>query len=196
MTQTLTETPTQDGSAEAGALALSIQQLHARVLGATRAKPLRSLMLVGAAPGVGTSYVLAQWLPALVQTFGQVVVVELRPGLPAEPAPPAGAGGPLRHVRLTPEAVLAAPAGSRLPAGIHDGKALLVWDLPSPTVSSAALVLGAEADAVVLVAREMKTRRPVARHVADRLRDSGAHLIGVVLNRSINFIPPWIYRLL
>jgi Mrp family chromosome partitioning ATPase len=49
-------------------------------------------------------------------------------------------------------------------------------------------------DGVVLVAHANKTRRQVARYVSQRLQESGGEVLGLVLNRTLNFIPEWLYR--
>jgi Mrp family chromosome partitioning ATPase len=71
-----------------------------------------------------------------------------------------------------------------------------VWDVPPLTTAPVALVLAREVDAIVLLTQAHRTRRQVALHTAQRLQESGGRLLGVVLNRSLNFIPAWIYRLL
>lgn len=51
-------------------------------------------------------------------------------------------------------------------------------------------------DACVLVAEAGRTRPPVARSVAEAVRDSGSELLGTVLNKRRFAIPERIYRLL
>src|SRR5690606_10580155 len=72
--------------------------------------------------------------------------------------------------------------------------ALVLWDMPPPTLSPVAMVAAKCMSGVVLVAQANRTRRQVAQYAARRLQESGGELLGVVLNRSLNFIPEWLYR--
>lgn len=211
------------------ALQLPLQTLVAKLLGLSQMHPLRHLMLVGAAPGVGTSFVAGHLAAQLVGGFGAVRWVELRAADPTpagqRPRPlafhPRGpeAGALLHRVvpaaeclRLATRATgplaahgrgAQAPAAQETPpAGLAEALAaqqgldaqLVVWDLPPLTRSPAALLLAPAVDGIVLVAAAHQTRRHAAQHSAERLRDSGGRLLGVVLNRAPSFIPDWLYR--
>jgi len=68
----------------------------------------------------------------------------------------------------------------------------------APAVSrlSAASILGAQVDGVILVVEANVTRRHVARSAATSLRASGARVLGTVLKNRTFPIPDAIYRLL
>ena len=60
---------------------------------------------------------------------------------------------------------------------------VIVMDSPPVLIGADAAVLGQIADGVLLVVNAGKTRREMAREAVERLRQVGANVIGVVLNR-------------
>ena len=72
----------------------------------------------------------------------------------------------------------------------------MVFDLPAATESSSAIRLAGMLDGVLLVVETERIRREVARHVAGQLSQSGATLLGVVLNKRQQHVPHWLYRTL
>jgi hypothetical protein len=108
------------------------------------------------------------------------------------------ARGPVTRIAM-PEHVclgLAGKGSTTLPTEWLDAFGLIVWDVPPLSSAPVALGLAHEVDAVVLLVQAYRTRKQVALHAALRLQESGGRLLGVVLNRTVNFIPSWIYRLL
>jgi capsular exopolysaccharide synthesis family protein len=57
-----------------------------------------------------------------------------------------------------------------------------------------AVALSSEVDGVVLVVRAEKTRWEAAEHAAQKLKNAGGNIVGVVLNGRRMPIPGWIYR--
>lgn len=182
-------------------LLLALQEMLARLLGPQAPSPLRQLMLVGAASQVGTSFVAGHWAPLLAAVFGNVLLVEVKAGAvtaPAEwPDAVALAGrGTVARVGLSEDAAVAMMAGGGAPAEWTQAFGMVLWDLPPLTVSPVALLLARRVDGIVLLVQAHRTRSHVAQHAALRLQESGGRMLGVVLNRTLDFIPGWIYRLL
>lgn len=186
-------------------LSLPMQELMARVLREARERQLNQLMFVGVARKVGTSFIAEQAAEELAAAFGQVLVVEV--------SADAGDGevldGDLERLCVPGHAVakvnLSLDTSLRLFgigndetqalfARLHERFALVLWDMPPPTLSPASMIAASCMDGVVLVAEANKTRRQVAQYVANRLEESGGKLLGLVLNRTLNFIPEWLYR--
>lgn len=184
-------------------LALPMQELLARLLGEARQRPIRQVMLVGAARGVGTTFVARHWAAQLAAAFGTVLMIEVRPDVAdgydsVESPRELAEHRPVASITMSQNTCLGLAGGGdcTLPAEWLDSFRLIVWDVPPLTAAPVALVLAREVDAIVLLAQARRTRRQVAMHTAQRLQESGGRLLGVVLNRSANFIPAWIYRLL
>ncbi|MET1080547.1 MAG: hypothetical protein ABWY06_21255 [Pseudomonas sp.] len=182
-----------------------MQELMARVLRENRTRPMRQLMVVGVARGVGASFVAQQAASHLAEVFGQVLIIELC----TEGRDDHRLDGDLEHLvssgSLVARTRLSLNTGlrlfsleneelRRLLTRLHERFPVVLWDMPPPTVTSVALVAAKVLDGIILVAQAGRTRRPVARHVRDRLEESGGQFLGVVLNRSANFIPDWLYR--
>jgi hypothetical protein len=184
-------------------LALPLQELLARLLGETRQRPIKQVMLVGAARGVGTTFIARHWAAQLAAAFGNVLMIEVRSdaadGYSAVESPAALAErGPVAAITMSQNTCLGLAANGEctLPAEWRDSFGLVVWDVPPLTAAPVALMLAREVDAIVLLTQAYRTRRQVAMHTTQRLQESGGRLLGVVLNRSLNFIPAWVYRLL
>jgi Mrp family chromosome partitioning ATPase len=73
----------------------------------------------------------------------------------------------------------------------------MVWiDAPPVLARTEGLLLAPATDGVVLVIEAEVTRRPVARAAVERIRDSGATLLGMLFNKRRHHIPDALYRLL
>jgi Mrp family chromosome partitioning ATPase len=73
----------------------------------------------------------------------------------------------------------------------------LVWvDAPPVLAATESLLLAPATDGVVLVVEAEATRRPVARAAVERIRDSGAPILGMLFNKRRHHIPDALYRLL
>jgi protein-tyrosine kinase len=70
----------------------------------------------------------------------------------------------------------------------------VILDAPPVFPSSGCLALGNLSDGVILVIRSEHTRQSVARHAIMQLEDSGAKLLGTVINMKKHYIPDFIYR--
>ena len=84
-----------------------------------------------------------------------------------------------------------------VPGAIHTLKShfgLVLIDGPAVLQTSAALNMATEADGVLLVVEAGRTRRQVVELALDQLREAGANIIGVVMNKRRFFIPNWLYR--
>lgn len=192
-------------SADDNRLELPMQELMARVLREARERQFNQLMIVGVAHQVGTSFIAQQAAEELAAAFGQVLVVEVSEQATSDNR----LEGDLERL-CSPGCSVAKVSLSLADAlrlfGIGNADteaffehlqkcfALVLWDFPPPTQSPAAMIAAKCMSGVVLVAQANRTRRQVARYAARRLQESGGELLGVVLNRSINFIPDWLYR--
>jgi len=184
-------------------LALPMQELIAKILGEASKHRMQQILLVGAAPGVGTSMVAQHLAEHLAAVSKRALLIEIRPnttdGYDSLDVPQGESeGGRVVSIRLSSGALqkLATGEGASLPADWLAAFDMVVWDVPPITVAPTALVLGRFVDGVILLLQAHRTRRAVAEHVALRLKEGGGRLLGVVLNRSHSFIPDWIYRLL
>ena len=185
-------------------LSLALQEMTARLIGRGRDQPARHLMLVGAASGVGTTFVAGHWAALLSRVFPNVLLIECRAeasdllpatSLPLVPAAPA-TGQAVTRLRLPDSVCLATLAGAGTTAEWQQAFDLVLWDMPPVTASPAALLLARHVDGIVLLAQANRTRRQVALNSVQRLQESGGNVLGVVLNRTLNFVPNWLYRLL
>jgi protein-tyrosine kinase len=70
----------------------------------------------------------------------------------------------------------------------------VLFDSPPMNSCSDAIALAGKVDGVVLVVESERTRREVALQFKDRLEKSGAHILGVVLNKRKYHIPNWVYN--
>ena len=185
------------------ALALPLQELLARLLGEARQRPIKQIMLVGAARSVGTSFIARHWAAQLAPAFGNVLLIEVTPDgndeFSAADSPAALAEkGAVATIHMPQQTCLglSGQGSASLPAEWLDAFGLILWDVPPVTSAPVAMVLARQVDGVVLLTQANRTRRQVASHAALRLQESGGRLLGVVMNRTLNFIPSWIYRLL
>lgn len=182
-------------------LVLPMQQLMAQVLGGARERGVKQVMLVGAGAGVGTSFVARHWAGQLAQAFGSVLVVEVRPGVAdgiaaAESPAALAAASPVTRLTL-PEPACLSQAGTgegTLPREWLDAFGVVLWDVPPLSQSPVAMVLARKVDGIALLVQAYRTRRHVAMHAVQRLRESGGAMLGVVFNRAVNIIPGWLYR--
>lgn len=184
-------------------LALPMQELLARMLGEGRERAMKQVMLVGAASRVGTSFIARHWASQLASAFGNVLLIEVRPEVAdeytaAESPAALAAGRPVATITMPQHTCLglAGNGSATLPRDWLEAFGLILWDVPPLTAAPVALVLARNVDGIVLLTQAHRTRRQVAMHTALRLQESGGRLLGVVLNRTLNFIPGWIYRLL
>ncbi|GIW92859.1 MAG: hypothetical protein KatS3mg110_0900 [Pirellulaceae bacterium] len=74
--------------------------------------------------------------------------------------------------------------------------AFTVVDLPPCQAPSECLAMAGVLDGVVLVVEAERVRAPIVCRARDQLFQSGALLLGVVLNKRRNHVPEWLYRLL
>ena len=72
----------------------------------------------------------------------------------------------------------------------------IVVDCPPLSGSSGALLLATKADGVVLVVEARRVRHEVLNRALAQIEETGARLLGVVLNKRRFPIPNFIYRLL
>ncbi|WP_071872451.1 tyrosine-protein kinase family protein [Atopomonas hussainii] len=186
-------------------LSLPMQELMARVLREARAHRLKQLLLVGVARKVGTSFITEQAATELAPAFGQVLIIEVSPSaavhelLDGDLNRLCAPGQAVAKVSVSLETCLNLFGIGRdqtqdLFTRLNQHFSLVLWDMPPPTLSPASLIAANCMDGVVLVVEANKTRRQVAQYVAQRLEESGGNLLGLVLNRTLNFIPEWLYR--
>lgn len=186
-------------------LSLPMQELMARVLREARLRKLNQLMIVGVARKVGASFIAVQAAEELAAAFGLILVVEVS----ADAGDQEQLEGDLERLRVPGQTVarvklslstclrlfgIGNDATEALFARLQQRFALVVWDMPPPTLSPVSMVAAKCMDGVVLVVHANKTRRQVAQYAGRRLQESGGELLGVVLNRTWNFIPEWLYR--
>lgn len=186
-------------------LTLPMQELMARVLRDARPQQLTQLMLIGVARKVGTSFVAQQAAGQLEAAFGNVLIIEVCQGVEDVEL----LAGDLSGLRLPGHAVvriqlsfnsclrllgLGGSSPEALAERLHQHFDLVIWDMPPPTLAPVAIVGARAMDGIVIVAQANKTRRQAARYVSQRLQESGGKVLGLVLNRTLNFIPEWLYR--
>jgi Mrp family chromosome partitioning ATPase len=101
---------------------------------------------------------------------------------------------------LGPEAVVALrdskPERERFVQVLKESFDLVLVDAPPALAGNDGVLLATSADAVVLVVEAEVTRRPVAQAAVERIRDSGATLVGLLFNKRRHHIPDAVYRLL
>ncbi|MES2817989.1 MAG: hypothetical protein V4812_03280 [Pseudomonadota bacterium] len=186
-------------------LALPMQELMARVLREARQRRFTQMMVVGVTRRVGATFIAEQAAQELASAFGQILVVEvcddagdqelLEGDLERLRIP----GQAVAKVRLSPATCLrlfglGGDDTQVLFARLHAAFALVLWDMPPPSITPVSMIAAKCMDGIVLVAQANKTRRQVAQYVSQRLEESGGQLLGLVLNRTLNFIPEWLYR--
>jgi Mrp family chromosome partitioning ATPase len=71
---------------------------------------------------------------------------------------------------------------------------LIIVDLPPAGESAAACALAAGLDGVLLVVVAERTAASAAQQAKDRLESGGARILGVVLNKTRDDLPPWLDR--
>ena len=137
--------------------------------------------------------VLAHWLGLKPGGFNRLVQDDTAGW--DECAEQGGAGGPkvLTASAVDPALPLLRQAERRLQAP-PEGR--LVLDLPPLLERPDASLLLPALDGVVLVLDAQDTRWEVAREARQRIEAAGARLIGAVLNKKLQPIPRWLYRLL
>jgi capsular exopolysaccharide synthesis family protein len=77
---------------------------------------------------------------------------------------------------------------------LEDKYSNIIIDCPPVTVFSDAVTISGEVDGVIVVVAAHKTRREVIGGAIKQLENSGAHLLGSVLNKREYVIPEKIYR--
>ena len=181
----------------------------------------RTVMLVSAQGGEGTTTVATQFAAALARDASlRVLLVDAhtrRPLLtewitsgspqrrlfggkrkPGGPAPDAAMSERLRVLTL-PEQFRTAggatqPAMRQLLDSVESGFDWIIVDGPPVLESPDAASLAGAAAGVVMVVQAGRTKRPVLSRSVDLLRKAGAHVLGTVLNRRRLEIPGFIYR--
>jgi len=166
----------------------------------------RTLMLVSAQPGEGTSTVALQFAEIVARSAGQRVLLVDANRLHSSPlllegrtraAERSGRGG----LDLFPLADRVSSGGTLAPAAVREaldvigaGYDWIVVDAPALLESPEAAPLAAIADGTVIVVQAGRTKRPVLSRANDMLRRAGANVLGTVLNRRRLEIPDFIYR--
>ncbi|HET6201503.1 MAG TPA: hypothetical protein VFI25_01730 [Planctomycetota bacterium] len=190
----------------------SARRLLARIRFAGRERPFRSLLLCGAVPGDGASTVAANLAAVAARLEGKVLLLEAdlrRPQLAARLGRPAQPG--LAHVLLegAPLSQAVQECGSPnflfLPAGravtnpaelLTSGRMrevlaelapmadLLLVDAPAILGASETAPLASSLDAALLVLRADAVPQAEARRARALLGETGARVLGVVLNAA------------
>lgn len=186
-------------------LRFPMQEIMARVLRDATDEALTQLMFIGVARKVGTTFVAQQAASHLAAAFGSVLVIEVSANVDDSEM----LAGDLKRLRVPNHSVvrISLSVNSCLKLLGHGGESptklaerlrehfdLVLWDMPSPTFAPVSIVAARHMNSIVLVAQANKSRRHAAKYVCDRLEDSGGNVLGVVLNRTLNFIPEWLYR--
>lgn len=181
---------------------------------------IRSLGITSSRSGEGVSTVALQCAIAAEQLFGQpVLLVEANASRPSlhrtlrlDQGP--GLGELLLDVESREQCVqrycdnlsvvtagstspnslrrCSAEAIARTVDSLNEGQRLTIWDLPAVGASDLALELASQLDGVLLVVESERVMTDVAQTAADRLRSSGAKLLGAVLNKHREHVPGWL----
>ena len=75
----------------------------------------------------------------------------------------------------------------------RDAFSYVILDGPPVNNYADPLIIGSKVDGVILVINSGKTRRQVAMNAKKELIDSGANVLGVILNRRKYYVPQWLY---
>ena len=70
----------------------------------------------------------------------------------------------------------------------------IILDSPPITRYAESRVIATKVDGVILVLESGKTRSQVAIKAKQELEETGANVIGAILNRRKHYIPEWIYK--
>lgn len=108
------------------------------------------------------------------------------------PVPLVTCGRPASH----PTEILSSPQLRAALQGLRERYDWVIADAPPATVYSDAGILGSLMEATVLVVQAERTRWQVADQAKRNLEESGARLLGAVLNRRRFHIPQALYDLL
>jgi Mrp family chromosome partitioning ATPase len=73
---------------------------------------------------------------------------------------------------------------------------MVIVDLPAANDDASVFNLAGLLDGVAIVVEAERVHWQAGLRTLARLRQSGAHLIGAVLNKRPNHIPDWLYRVL
>ena len=183
-----------------------MSSLRVSLEGALPARNPRSVMLLSAQPGDGTSTVALQFAQSLAREADlRVLVVDanINRSSPLFDA----ARSAVRDTRgrgaldLLPLGERLRQSGQMAVAAIRDlmqssgaGYDWMIVDGPPLLESPEAAPLAACVDGVVLVVRAGSSKRPVLHRALDLLRRSSANVLGTILNRRRLEIPDFIYR--
>jgi Mrp family chromosome partitioning ATPase len=77
---------------------------------------------------------------------------------------------------------------------LRDRFELILFDSAPLTSCADALAISKHVDGVILVLEADKTRVPAAESIRDRLRESGANVLGTIFNKRRYYIPEAIYK--
>ena len=93
-----------------------------------------------------------------------------------------------------PSAIFGSEAFDALLDQIKSQADCILFDSPPLDSYDDSIALAAKVDGVVLVIESEKTRREVAHKSKQRLENTGARILGVVLNKRKLYIPNWLYK--
>lgn len=79
---------------------------------------------------------------------------------------------------------------------LEDHYDVILWSVPPTDQSTSSRMIAKYTQGVVLIVDSGRTRWQAARYSMEHFKYSGAHMLGVILNRKKNYIPNWLYRLL
>ena len=202
----LTTRPRDGQIIQATELAYPMQEIAAQIFSAGAMRGVRHIMLTGASPKVGTSFVTNGLADTLSVSGHRVLIIELLtkqadcmtlPRLLADP------GMTLEH-KMTLQVgrdeilTLVAP-GSRVfeqvSLALLGRFDIVLWDLPPPGHVAPTAVAARLMDGVVLVVQDNSTTRRALGYATSRLRAHEARMLGVVMNRVRKRVPEWLDRL-
>lgn len=208
--------PAYEAPRSAPPLPAPYQALRESLLVAANGRPLKSIVFAGCRGGEGCSEVARNLAQMLAGSGLDVLLIDAdrpSPGM----APDTGAGVDLAELVRTGEAPEATPTGGgrlavvpRRASGsdkehLYRGAEFAAWmadqrdrhdyvlvDAPPLLSSADALLMGRNVDGVVIVAESEATERESLVRASDQLRRAGVKVIGVVLNRTRNPVPPFL----
>lgn len=187
-------------------LAVPLQEIATRVFASPTLRSLRHVAVAGAMRQVGASFVARNLTDSFGAAGHRVLLIEVvhdlppRDDLPALLSAPAQASAELPLVvRLGASDVLplVAPGSdtfAQMTDHLEDRFDIVVWDLPPPAASSPTALVAAEMDGAILVVRADRTTRRQLAFAAERMRDNGATMLGVVMNQVVRRLPRWLER--
>ena len=101
---------------------------------------------------------------------------------------------PVGRRAVAPPRVFSDPRMKRLLKDVRGRFAYVILDMAALVQYSEGFQLSRDVDGVVIVIKAGRTKRELVEHATELLKDAGARVLGIVLNRRRYYIPKFIYE--